>query len=340
MRKKLLFFLFGAFLLSGVEAQEPHFSQFYQNPVALNPALAGFNNCIMRVGGVYRDQWRSVSKPYRTYTFFSDARLQPYEWKHDAFGIGVSFIGDKAGSANMGTNDFRVLLAYHKGLGEQNKFIMSLGMSLGFVNHTLNDHALYFGNQWTGQTFSTYIGSNEPEIKTSAWYFDTHAGMLMTYYITDYTVMNLGIAVNHLNAPTYSFLGGDTRLGMKTTIHMGLNASVSKRTTIMPKVMLSMQNGTREIMMGFLAGYYPRLEPVYMGIYYRWNSDIIPVVGFQYFGFAVLASYDINISRFSLASKLQSGFEISLIKNLLCADPFFKPKSKISKDGKKLCPVF
>ncbi len=340
MRRQLLILIVGCLCVSSVYAQEPHFSQFYENPVALNPALAGFNSCIMRIGGMYRDQWRSVSKPYRTYSFFTDARLEPYEWKHDAFGIGLTFIGDKAGTANMGTNDARITLAYHKGLGEQNKFIMSLGMSMGIVNHTLNVHALYYGNQWTGQTFNPYLPSNEPEVKASSTYFDIHAGMLMSYYITDYTIINLGGVISHLSSPTYTFYGDEYKVGLKTTIHAGLNTSISKKTTLMPKVMFSMQNGTKEIMMGFIAGYYPRLEPVYMGIWYRWNSDIIPVVGFQYMGFALLASYDVNISRFSLASQLQSGFEISLVKNFLCADPFFKPKSKISKDGKKTCPVF
>lgn len=340
MRKKLLMVVCCAMFVLGAKAQEPHFSQFYEIPTALNPALTGFNECIMRVGGIYRDQWRSVSKPYRTYAFFADARLQPYAWKHDAFGVGLTFIGDKAGTANLGTNDIRATLAYHKGLGEQNKFIMSLGMSLSLVNHKLNTNALYFGNQWTGQSFSQWASSNEPEISASATYFDMHVGMLMTYYITDYTIINLGGAMSHITSPTYSFFGGDDQMGIKTTIHAGLNASISKRTNILPKVMFSTQNGTKEIVMGFLASYYPRLEPVYMGIWYRWNSDIIPVVGLQYYGFAFLASYDINISRFSLASKLQSGFEISILKNFLCADPFFKPKSKIAKDGKRPCPIF
>jgi type IX secretion system PorP/SprF family membrane protein len=322
------------------KAQDPHFSQFYENPVYLNPAMAGLNNCIMRMGGLYRDQWRSVSKPYRSYSFFADARLQPYEWKHDAFGVGLSFTGDKAGSANLGTNDFNVIMAYHKGFGDQNKVIMSLGLSAGFINHTIKSKELLFASQWNGFSFNQYLPSNEPAIDESVWLFDMNAGLNLTWYIKDYTVLTVGGSYNHLTAPEYSFMDGAFTTARKATLHAGLNFSVSQRTTLMPKVMVSMQNGSREVVLGFITGYYPRLEPVYLGLWYRWGSDIIPVVGFQFNGFALLASYDLNISRFSLASKLQGGFELSLVKNFLCADPFFKSKSKMSKDGKKTCPVF
>jgi type IX secretion system PorP/SprF family membrane protein len=336
--------LFGVAIFIGFTSasfgQEAHFSQYYQNPIMLNPALTGLNECIMRIGGIYRDQWRSVSKPYRTYSFFADARLQPYEFKHDAFGVGLLFVGDKAGSANLSSNDFRATFAYHKGLIKDNQLIISMGLSLGFVNHSLNESKFSFGNQWTGTGFNSYLPDNEPYRKTSATYFDMNAGLLMSYYISDFTILSLGGSINHITNPRYSFFDGDNRVGIKTTLHAGLNTFITDHTMIMPKVYFSMQEKTYDLVLGFNAAYYPRLDPIYMGLWYRWNSDIIPVVGYQFRGFTMMASYDVNISRLSQASNYQGGFEISLVKNFLCLDPFFKPKGKYTKDGKNRCPIF
>ena len=45
-----------------VQAQDIHFSQFYQSPLNLNPALTGVMNCNHRIVANYRNQWASVLK--------------------------------------------------------------------------------------------------------------------------------------------------------------------------------------------------------------------------------------------------------------------------------------
>jgi type IX secretion system PorP/SprF family membrane protein len=336
-------FILSALCMTGsllLQAQEPHFSMFYQNPSGLNPALAGVNECIMRIGGIYRDQWRTVGKPYSTYSFFADARLQPYDFKTDAFGVGLNFVGDKAGTARVGSNDFKIISSYHKGFIKDNRLVVSLGWSLGFVNRTIDETKLYFGSQWMGDQFNSTLPSNEPFQKSSVYYFDMNAGLLTTVYLTDYTVLSVGAVLNHITQPRFSFFGTDHRIGLETTLHAGLNAVITPRTFIMPKVYLSMQEGSKELIMGFNTAYYPGLEPIYLGLWYRWARDITPVVGFTIKGFNLMLSYDVNISRFTYASKYHGGFEVSLIKNFLCAEPFFFSKDKYSKDGKKRCPVF
>ena len=44
-------------------AQDPAFSQFYANPLYLNPAFAGTNVC-PRVNLNYRDQWPGIGRTY------------------------------------------------------------------------------------------------------------------------------------------------------------------------------------------------------------------------------------------------------------------------------------
>jgi type IX secretion system PorP/SprF family membrane protein len=341
MKKLICMILFFVFALPSLEAQQVHFSQFYNAPLHLNPALTGNNECIIRVGGNYRDQWRTVSRPYQTYTFFADARIQPYKFKKNWFGLGLQFYGDKAGTSKMGTNDIRLTFAYHKGLLYKNKLVLSAGFSLGYVNRTINTSGLYFGNQWTGAGFDMSTPNDEPFKKATASYFDINAGILVTGIISDYVNIHAGASMDHLTTPGFSFMGSNNRIGRRTLIHAGLNAIVTPTTTLMPKVFYSTQDKTREVVFGFNVSYRPRLDPVYLGLWYRWKSDLIPVLGIGIKNFNLFLSYDINVSRFTVASKAQGGFEIALLTNFLCKSKTFNTKHKTKARGKiKNCPIF
>ena len=69
MRTKIAAILYlGVFLLTAtsVSGQDVAFSQFYANPVYLNPALAGIRIC-PRVTLNYRNQYPSLGDNYVTY---------------------------------------------------------------------------------------------------------------------------------------------------------------------------------------------------------------------------------------------------------------------------------
>ena len=60
----LTFLVFGAPNLYA--QQDINFSQFYELPMLRNPALAGIFNGNVRFTAAYRNQWESVTTPYRT----------------------------------------------------------------------------------------------------------------------------------------------------------------------------------------------------------------------------------------------------------------------------------
>jgi len=68
---------------NNVQAQDPQFTQFYANPIYLNPAFAGSNGC-PRFAMNYRNQWPSLSGNYVTYS----ASYDQY-FKNINGGIGV-----------------------------------------------------------------------------------------------------------------------------------------------------------------------------------------------------------------------------------------------------------
>ncbi|MCB0641551.1 MAG: type IX secretion system membrane protein PorP/SprF, partial [Phaeodactylibacter sp.] len=89
---RLLLFTFLIAAQTGF-AQDKHFSQFFANPITLNPALSGAFDGRLRLAGIYRDQWRDqLSEPYVTFAGSLDMRV-PVGKKgsnyKDALGVGV-----------------------------------------------------------------------------------------------------------------------------------------------------------------------------------------------------------------------------------------------------------
>jgi len=83
-------------VLTGVTvAQDPIFSQFYANPLYLNPALAG-SALTPRLTLNYRNQWPSLDANFVTYGASYDQYLPSIN-----SGIGISFITDRAGGGAL-----------------------------------------------------------------------------------------------------------------------------------------------------------------------------------------------------------------------------------------------
>jgi hypothetical protein len=69
----LIIFLF-AFISAVADAQDPSFSQFYANPVNLNPAFTGTTE-LPRLVLQYRNQWPTRGATFTTYSVSFDMIL-------------------------------------------------------------------------------------------------------------------------------------------------------------------------------------------------------------------------------------------------------------------------
>ena len=78
MIKRILLFLM--MTLTGLKgwSQDPQFSQFYANPLYLNPALAG-GALAPRLTANYRNQWPALSANFVTASFGTDVFLPNYK---------------------------------------------------------------------------------------------------------------------------------------------------------------------------------------------------------------------------------------------------------------------
>ena len=81
-------------------------SQFYANPLYLNPALTGATICPRLIGN-YRNQWPAVGNAFITYNASYD---QYVDFVHG--GVGLLFTADRAGGGNLNTTAISLVYAY------------------------------------------------------------------------------------------------------------------------------------------------------------------------------------------------------------------------------------
>src|SRR4249919_3861817 len=98
----LIFFIqvSGGYILN---AQDLHFSQWFNEPLLTNPANTGFiPDADYRLGASYRNQWSNVmTVPYKTTSLFGDAQLFRDKLENGWLGLGGVILSDVAGSGSL-----------------------------------------------------------------------------------------------------------------------------------------------------------------------------------------------------------------------------------------------
>src|ERR1700741_5467486 len=153
------------------QAQDLHFSQYNENPSLINPAFTGVSN-VLRVSAVYRDQWRTVTVPYKTYGISVESRIMASNWSKvegqsmtftkksfSKVAAGLSFYSDKAGDGSMRTDQLKLSLASFVPINAYNR--LSLGVQAGFIQRKVDLSKLVFSNQYNGMIYDSNIAHGE-----------------------------------------------------------------------------------------------------------------------------------------------------------------------------------
>ena len=147
---KSIFIVSSVLLFSELSAQDIHFSQYASSPLALNPALAGLNNCDYRVYVNFRTQWLTVSagNTYRTFAGGVDMAVGKVTKYNSFAGIGISFFSDQAGDINFNSNRVDVSFAYHFMLNRRGTMQISAGLQGAFNHRSINPSKATFDSQY------------------------------------------------------------------------------------------------------------------------------------------------------------------------------------------------
>lgn len=301
-------------------AQDPTFTQFYSNPVYLNPALAGSSGC-PRVALNYRNQWPQLTGNFITYAAAYDTYA-----KNISGGVGIMAMHDQQGQGTIQTSMIAGTYSYY--LKVNRKFRIMFGGQAAYFQKYLDWSKLTFGDMIDPRRGFIYQTGDVPRGNGSHGFFDVSAGMVgftKNFYF--------GVAGHHLNRPDESMILGDSRLPIRVTGHMGANIKLGQRgrysssTTLMPNVIYQYQNGFQQ----FNIGAYLKYEAFTIGAWYRNRDAFIVSLGITTEKFRIGYSYDLTVSQ--LGGVTGGSHEISMGINLKC--------KKQMKDFRRIsCPSF
>lgn len=325
-RKKLLIFLlFGIISLLGgtgkVMAQDPEFSQFYANPLYLNPAFAGTVRC-PRINLVHRNQWPGITGTYVTSVASYDQHIESLSG-----GLGFMFSSDNAANT-LKTNRFSAMYSYQ--IKVSRKFSVRLAGEAAFFQKSLDWSKLQFGDMVDPRRGFVYQSADQPVGNGNVSGVDFSAGFLG---FSD--VFFFGFAAHHLTQPEESVITGQSPLPMKYTAHAGavipMAGGASKYTqndvTISPNIMYRQQGTFSQLNMGI----YVKKSAIVGGVWYRNKDSFIVLLGIQTETIKIGYSYDVTVSKLTTATG--GAHEVTLGINFKC-----KPKRRTFRTIS--CPSF
>lgn len=254
MNYKALYILFFGLVanLYHANAQDLHFSQYFNAPFLVNPANTGFNpDNDYRIGGNYRNQWSAVGSPYKTMSVWGDVQLFTDKFENGWVGLGGAFYRDAAGSGNLINTSAFVSVAYHQMLGYNS--LLSVGFTGGFISKKIDIAKLSFDNQWNGKFFDATLPSSEPFAFSQTSYADLQAGINYAYFSSEKFYLNAGLSAQHINKPKESFfdpLVSDASIDMRYTAFLNASLKVGESWIVNPNIYISKMNTASELVVG------------------------------------------------------------------------------------------
>lgn len=335
MSHRFLYTFIGLFCsLTSLLAQDLHHSQFYLNPLHLNPAATGIFEGKWRVSGLYRSQWRTVPVAYETYAAAAD-------WKalqrgKSQVSLGLLLQQDQAGDAKFTWGQAGLNLGVAHALGKSSA--ISLGFGASAVQRTVDVSKLKFKNQWAGDFFDPSLPSKEPFARQSGIAPSLSAGLMWHYQPTELRhLATVGVGAFHLNRPSVS-LGGVEVANMPIRATIFAEGIYQMREMADLVFFASAQNMSSATELIFGAGLRQILTTglanetaLRLSLATRLGDAIIPALQLERNNWVVGISYDWNTSKFSEATNFRGGIEIAAVWRVISVPV---PKEV------KCCPVF
>lgn len=309
-------------LAAPVWAQDPNFSQFYNNPVYYNPAMTGMNNGLsFRLNA--RNLWAPIPGKFNTYSGGMEAQTV-YRTS-----IGINAYSDVAGEAMLRTTGGYLTYSYRP-VDTKNLSIQA-GLGGGFITKSID---------WSKLTFSDQYDETLGKIRPSAFgqpnynrvsYADFNTGIVVRFNgQTEKTGKNLkklsatlGASLHHLSRPSDAFLNDYNYLPMRYVLHATTNMLINKQIYA-PGIIFEQQREFKT----FTAGVNFVNRPFTFGVWFRNRTAALKFQRYDSFIFTaginipgknvgslrVMYGFDMTVSRLRTSS--YGTHELTLIIDL------------------------
>ncbi len=321
--KKICTILF-ILVLKQLYCQDVEFSQYYANPLYLNPAFAG------------SDEYTRLSLNYRTILPSSLGDYSTYSASIDKYfdvlsgGIGFQIMNDRQAQSVVNDLGFSLIYSYHAQL--RKRWAIASGFRLGYNIKSVNTNGLVYPDMIDPVTGSSGI-SMESGISQKSTYFDFSFGLL-SWYDRYY----FGISLDHLTNPQISF-GSENPvpIGRKYTFHGGMeipfyNSLERVFMTLSPNLIVQIQGGSSKLNLGV----YLNKKMLTGGLWVRTNTSFnftgsVLMLGYVGDLHTVAYSYDIPFYLNGLNGIISGAHEVTFLYK-------FMYKSKRKKIRAIKCP--
>lgn len=313
-KKTILLIILTVGLFTALKAQDAYFSQFFMNPVYMNPAYAGTMK-VPRASVQYRNQWPGMDKAYITYFASFDSYLPSIN-----SGIGFLLYNDVQGGGMYTETSFKFI--YSKEIRINRDWTMYGSFTAGAQINSLNFNRLIFFDG-----LDPIFGQNRPTAETPP----DNNNELFPDFGTGFLFFNnqyfFGLSAEHLHQPNQSIYSDYFHyLPRKYTMHLEVNlpwfvpGHWKKYYKLNPNVIVQSQGNEQNITYGI----YVNRKGISLGVWNRQttrkSTDMIVMAGFIGKQFKTAVTYDFNIRGVGLRS--HGAVEISI--SYLLKDPGLK----------------
>lgn len=282
--------------------QDMHWSLPTQNPIGMNPSNVGNFKGDLRIISNYKDQWRTVTKPFNTINLSVDKVI------NSRFSLGSTILHDLAGDGKYRTLDFNILSSYT--LFTRNNSKLTAGVSLGIIYKQISPSNFKFDKQFDGYMFQENFSSNENFQSTSQ--FNLNVGTGLQLIIKQHA---FGFSVLNLNRPNQGFF--NTTINRPIRLLFSYQTLLNKNSILQfsPSIVYQKQSVYSELITGVKSSYQinnKKLKSINLGLNIRFKDALIPYIGFEFNHLQVGIGYDVNTSSLNLASRNRGGTELYL----------------------------
>ena len=295
MKKLILFILLVASTSQIILAQqEPQYTQYIYNTLAINPGYAGSRG-VFSITGMHRSQWLGIDGAPKTQA------LNFHTPVSERVGIGLSIVNDEIGNGTNQETYFDGIFSYTIPLSRENK--LAFGIKAG--GHLLNVDFAKLANYEQEVSVSGLANIDNkfsPNFGVGAYYYNErfYAGIsipnfLRTQHFDDSDSNNSFLAKERLN------------LYLMTGYVYDIHAIVKFK----PALLLRAEQGAPlqvDVSANFLFN-----EKFILGAAYRWDAAISAILGFQINENLTLGlAYDRELSELGGSTFNDGSFEILL----------------------------
>ncbi len=274
---KFILVIFGVLLCNKMLlAQDPSFSQFYNQPIQNNPAFAGINDGL-RLSALYRNQWTKIPGKFNTFACAADVEALNY-----GGGLGITASSDVEGEGLLTTQNIGFDYAYRITLKPRD-FMVQVGFETSVFTQKLDDSKLVFSDQLDpryGVIYTTATGAAPtPDISKSFVDFTVGGALVKNWYFrrlnSKYKITsNFGMAFHHITRPEQSLMGLDAKLPIKFSAQgnvifpIGYSLSGKYNGLLVPAFLYEAQDHFNQLEIGMNAV----KSPIFGGLFFRSKS--------------------------------------------------------------------